>query len=206
MEELATELARLLFVRSRVGSNAPLIRDAMGSDQRLLPMRFSEIEFRAGTFRLYDDGHGLNPDHPVQNVTWYGAAAYSKEYPIEMGIRGVRSYSIGAEGTVNIQRLVIAREYAEDPVYFSLVPQPTFAARRTTMLIFNRTGDTVERLTVNRYPMGEPYESAWSGGNLDEQWQALGELIKEKNPGTIGINVSRHWPVADGLTLARKRG
>ena len=41
---------------------------------------------------------------------WYGAAAYSKEYPIEMGIRGVRSYSIGAEGTVNIQRLVIARE------------------------------------------------------------------------------------------------
>ena len=65
--------------------------------------------------------------------------------------------------------LVIAREYAEDPVYFSLVPQPTFAARRTTMLIFNRTGDTVERLTVHRYPMGEPYESAWSGGNLDEQ-------------------------------------
>jgi hypothetical protein len=96
--------------------------------------------------------------------------------------------------------LVIAREYAEDPVYFSLVPQPTFAARRTTMLIFSRTGDAVERLTVNRYPMGDPYEPAWSGGNLDEQWQALGELIKEKNPGTIGINVSRHWPVADGLT------
>jgi acyl-CoA dehydrogenase len=43
-------------------------------------------------------------------ANWYGAAAYSREYPIEMGIRGVRSYSIGAEGTVNIQRLVIARE------------------------------------------------------------------------------------------------
>ncbi len=43
-------------------------------------------------------------------ANWYGAAAYSKEYPIEMGIRGVRSYSIGAEGTVNIQRLIIARE------------------------------------------------------------------------------------------------
>jgi acyl-CoA dehydrogenase len=43
-------------------------------------------------------------------ANWYGAAAYSKEYPIEMGIRGVRSYSIGAEGTVNVQRLVIARE------------------------------------------------------------------------------------------------
>jgi acyl-CoA dehydrogenase len=43
-------------------------------------------------------------------ANWYGAAAYSKEYPIEMGIRGVRSYSIGAEGSVNIQRLIIARE------------------------------------------------------------------------------------------------
>ena len=43
-------------------------------------------------------------------ANWFGAAAYSKEYPIEMGIRGVRSYSIGAEGTVNIQRLIIARE------------------------------------------------------------------------------------------------
>jgi acyl-CoA dehydrogenase len=43
-------------------------------------------------------------------ANWYGAAAYSKEYPIEMGIRGVRSYSIGAEGTVNVQRLIIARE------------------------------------------------------------------------------------------------
>ncbi len=43
-------------------------------------------------------------------ANWFGAAGYSREYPIEMGIRGVRSYSIGAEGTVNIQRLVIARE------------------------------------------------------------------------------------------------
>jgi acyl-CoA dehydrogenase len=43
-------------------------------------------------------------------ANWFGAAAYSKEYPIEMGIRGVRSYSIGAEGTVNIQKLIIARE------------------------------------------------------------------------------------------------
>jgi acyl-CoA dehydrogenase len=41
---------------------------------------------------------------------WFGAAGYSKEYPIEMGIRGIRSYSIGAEGAVNIMKLIIARE------------------------------------------------------------------------------------------------
>ena len=41
---------------------------------------------------------------------WYGALGYTKECPIEMGIRGVRSYSIGAEGTMNIMRIIIARE------------------------------------------------------------------------------------------------
>jgi hypothetical protein len=56
--------------------------------------------------------------------------------------------------------LVINREYSEDPVYFTLVPQPTFAARRTTMLVFYRKADgSVERLSVNRYPFGAPYTS-----------------------------------------------
>ncbi|MGX5914776.1 M24 family metallopeptidase [Aliidiomarina sp. Khilg15.8] len=97
--------------------------------------------------------------------------------------------------------LVINREYAEDPVYFSLVPQPTFAARRTTMLVFHRNDEGhVERLAVNRYPLGEPYESVWSGGDLDDQWQALASLIGDRDPARIGVNVSRDWPVADGLT------
>lgn len=99
--------------------------------------------------------------------------------------------------------LVINREYAEDPVYFTLVPQPTFAARRTTMLVFFRKADgSVEPLSVNRYPFGAPYTSVWSGGNLTEQWQALAKVITERNPQRIGINVSKDWPVADGLTKA----
>lgn len=97
--------------------------------------------------------------------------------------------------------LVINREYAEDPVYFTLVPQPSFAARRTTMLVFHRQADgSVAKLSVNRYPLGPPYESAWAGGELEAQWQALGQLIAQRNPQRIGINVSRDWPVADGLT------
>ncbi|MBU2113123.1 MAG: M24 family metallopeptidase [Gammaproteobacteria bacterium] len=97
--------------------------------------------------------------------------------------------------------LVINREYAEDPVYFTLVPQPTFAARRTTMLLFSRNTDgSIEKLSVNRYPLGAPYDSAWAGGNLQQQWQALAAEIVKRAPKQIGINVSEHWPVADGLT------
>jgi Xaa-Pro aminopeptidase len=99
--------------------------------------------------------------------------------------------------------LVLNREYAEDPVYFTLVPQPTYAARRTTMLVFARRPDgTVERLAVNRYPLGDPYTSAWSGGDLAAQWQALADTIVSRHPQRIGINVSATWPEADGLSAS----
>lgn len=96
--------------------------------------------------------------------------------------------------------LVLNREYAEDPVYFTLVPQPAFAARRTTMLVFHKHEDGFDMMTVNRYPLGDPYVATWEGGDLDAQWAALGALIAEKDPQRIGINVSKDWPVADGLT------
>lgn len=97
--------------------------------------------------------------------------------------------------------LVINREYAEDPVYLTLVPEPVFAARRTTMLVFfDRGAKGVERLTVSRYPMRGYYDAAWEGGDLDAQWQRLGEVIRERNPKKIGVNVSRTWAFGDGLT------
>jgi acyl-CoA dehydrogenase len=43
-------------------------------------------------------------------MLWFGAYGYTKECPIEMGLRGIMSYCVGAEGTANIQRTVIARE------------------------------------------------------------------------------------------------
>lgn len=98
--------------------------------------------------------------------------------------------------------VVINREYAEDPVYLTLVPEPTFAARRTSMLVFFDRGAEkgVERLTVNRYPMRGYYEAAWEGGDLDAQWKRLGEVIRERNPKKVAIDVSRNWAFADGLS------
>jgi acyl-CoA dehydrogenase len=43
-------------------------------------------------------------------MIWFGAAGYTKEYILESAWRGVMSYVVGAEGGLNIQKLVIARE------------------------------------------------------------------------------------------------
>jgi hypothetical protein len=98
--------------------------------------------------------------------------------------------------------LVLTREYAEDPVYLTLVPEPTFSARRTTMLVFFDRGAEkgVERFTVSRYAIGEIYESMWEGGQDDDQWRRLVELIAERDPRKIGIDVSEHWAFGDGLS------
>ncbi len=43
-------------------------------------------------------------------MDWFGAYGYTKEAEFERSLRGVRSYSIGAEGATNIMRIIIARE------------------------------------------------------------------------------------------------
>ncbi len=98
--------------------------------------------------------------------------------------------------------VVINREYVEDPVYLTLVPEPVFHARRLSMLVFFDRGPEkgVERLTVSRYPMDGFYSAVWQGGSAESQWSRLAEVIAERKPKRIGINVSQDWSFGDGLT------
>ena len=61
-------------------TTASVIDNLDGSSEELLdlddPEDDCEIKFVNGTFQLRDAGHGLNPDHPVMEVSWFGAAAY----------------------------------------------------------------------------------------------------------------------------------
>jgi Xaa-Pro aminopeptidase len=101
--------------------------------------------------------------------------------------------------------LIINREYNEDPVYMSLVPEPVMYARRTSILIFHDLGEEfgVERLSGSYYGMGEWYKPTW----IDKkklQFESLAEFIKRRNPQRVGINVSSKWAFGDGLTVSLK--
>lgn len=43
-------------------------------------------------------------------MMWHGAAGYTKEVGLELGLRGIMSYTVGAEGGLNIMRIILGRE------------------------------------------------------------------------------------------------
>lgn len=97
--------------------------------------------------------------------------------------------------------LVISREYNEDPVMRTMLPSTWLNARRRTILVFYRDKDknTIEKLAIARYNVGSNIQSAWNKEDQPDQWLALVNLVKEKNPKKIGINTSAYFNIADGL-------
>ena len=95
--------------------------------------------------------------------------------------------------------IVTARESNEDPVYFSLVPEPALYAKRRTILLFHLKDGELERLNV--YKTGFPgfYEAAWDP-EKEEQHECLGRIVRERDPESIGINYSQMTQYGDGLT------
>jgi len=87
-----------------------IYKSAWLMDQMYKKNSFShhDIALYAALSKLRAPVHAFEVMNEVAD--WLGATGYTKEYPIEMGIRGVRSYSIGAEGTMNIMKIIIARE------------------------------------------------------------------------------------------------
>jgi acyl-CoA dehydrogenase len=43
-------------------------------------------------------------------MMWFGAAGYTKDVGLELGLRGIMSYLVGAEGGLNIMRIILGRE------------------------------------------------------------------------------------------------
>ncbi|MGA9270503.1 MAG: Xaa-Pro aminopeptidase, partial [Lutimonas sp.] len=99
--------------------------------------------------------------------------------------------------------LIISREYNEDPVMKTMLPAKWLNARRRTIIVFYRDKeqDTIEKLAVARYAIGENISSAWDKEEEPDQWKALEKIITARNPSKIGINYSEHFGLADGLVL-----
>jgi Xaa-Pro aminopeptidase len=118
--------------------------------------------------------------------------------------------------------VVPMREYNEDPVFSSIVSPTTFAARRRTIYVFFDRGAEagVERLALGGSSQGGIYTAVRSQravqGNIlganqaelwgDQQWLVLKEVIEQRKPSRIAIDMSRTWAFADGLSAGEYEG
>ncbi|MGQ0764226.1 MAG: M24 family metallopeptidase [Gemmatimonadota bacterium] len=122
------------------------------------------------------------------------------------------------------------REYNEDPVFSSIVSPTTFAARRRTIYVFfdkcaaagtadPGDGSCLERLALGGSSQGGIYREYRAPAVVnnpvntrqaelwgDSQWQVLKQVIEERNPRVIGVNISRTHAFADGLTAGEHEG
>ncbi|NBB76925.1 MAG: M24 family metallopeptidase, partial [Bacteroidetes bacterium] len=97
--------------------------------------------------------------------------------------------------------VLIAREYNEDPVLLTMLPATWQSSRRTTILIFYDSGESeaVERLAVARYDIGF-FKTEWDPEEEPDQWKRFGQVVAERNPDKIAVNISENFALADGIS------
>jgi Xaa-Pro aminopeptidase len=102
--------------------------------------------------------------------------------------------------------IVVSREYNDDPVFRSMAPPTTYASRRRTMLVFFDRGPEhgVERISVGRFDYDGLFRLHATHDSL--QWEGLRQVVAERNPRVIGVNVSANHRHADGLSASDRDG
>ena len=109
----------------------------------------------------------------------------------------------------NVQMWIVdMREYSEDPVFSSLVSATTFSARRRTIYVFFDRGAEkgVERLALGGTSQGGLYvayrDTTLKNAELwgDIQWSTLANVVNNRDPKTISVNISNTHAFSDGLS------
>lgn len=95
--------------------------------------------------------------------------------------------------------IIISREYNEDPVMKTMLPSTWLSARRRTIMVFNKTDDGLDKIAIARYSVGKLLKGEWDVDVYPDQWEALVNTIKTKDPKLIGLNYSTDFALADGL-------
>jgi acyl-CoA dehydrogenase len=106
--EIAEDLMELELAKSF------LLRGAWMLDQHYKDGSFSNKEINQAIAICKLKAPLLSVEIVKHAMMYHGALGYSKESPLEMCMRGLMSYVVGAEGGANIMKLIIAREFIGD--------------------------------------------------------------------------------------------
>lgn len=107
--EIAEDHARLVMLKDTLLKTAWMI-DQFYQD----PNSFTRKEINENIAICKLTAPLLGVEIAKHTMIHHGALGYSKETPLEMYMRGVMSYAVGAEGGQNIMKIIIAREFIGD--------------------------------------------------------------------------------------------
>lgn len=96
--------------------------------------------------------------------------------------------------------LIICQEDNHDPVFNTMIPVRTWAPILQMLIFYDRGGQGVECLNLSMTNLDGLFEKVWHGYYHTEQWPLLAQLIQERDPQRIGINIGDIQWAAGGLT------
>ncbi len=107
--------------------------------------------------------------------------------------------------------IVSCNEDNLDPVFETLIPYENWNPITQILVFFDRgAARGVERLNVSRTDTQGLFENAWDSAAFDAkkgegQWEALGRVVRERDPQRIGLNEGEIQWAAGGLTSVLKK-
>lgn len=97
--------------------------------------------------------------------------------------------------------LIICQEDNYDPIHDTMTPMNTWRPILQILVLFDRgPGQGVQRINLSMTDMRDLFDKPWQGRRHPEQWAMLRQIVQERDPKRIGINIGRIQWAAGGLT------
>lgn len=96
--------------------------------------------------------------------------------------------------------VILCQEDDHDPVFRTMIPFNCWTPILQMLVFYDRGEQGIERINLSQTNMMGLFDSPWTGRNHWEQWGFLAEMIRQRNPQKIGLNIGKIQWAAGGLT------
>lgn len=96
--------------------------------------------------------------------------------------------------------VILCQEDDHDPVFRTMIPLNCWTPILQMLIFFDRGAQGVERINLSHTNLLGLYDTPWQGRDYREQWPLLAEIIRQRNPQKIGLNIGKIQWAAGGLT------
>jgi hypothetical protein len=97
--------------------------------------------------------------------------------------------------------LILCQEDNPDPVFTTLIPMDTWTPILQILVFYDRGEEQgVERINISGTGTHDLYDRPYTGQLEEKQWPLLKEIVEQRDPKRIGINIGSVQWAAGGLT------